>query len=83
MARHMAPAPTPDNPRYPEVEVDFLALPNGQTFAVVVAVYRALRKHGVDQARLVEFFNRALLGNNADAALAECLCWVSIAEGEG
>jgi len=76
--RHVAPPPTPDNPRFPEIEVDFLGLPNGQTLAVVVAVERALKKGGVSKARRIEFFNRALIGNTADQALHECLCWVSM-----
>lgn len=78
MARHMAPAPAPDSPRYPEIEIDFLALPNGQAMAVAVAVERALKNGGVDKERRVEFLNRALAHNSADQVLAECLCWVSM-----
>ena len=78
IGRHVAPPPTPEAPRYPEIEIDFLALPTGQAMAVAIAVERALKKGGVDKERRVEFLNLALARNSADQVLAECLCWVSM-----
>jgi len=64
-------------PRYPEVTVKLVG-EDGNAFAILGRVTRALRQAGVDQAERAEFMAEATGGDYNDL-LATCMRWVDVA----
>lgn len=61
-------------PRYPNVHVQLVGN-DGNAFAILGAVRKALRKANVPIAEVEEFFDEATTGDY-DHLLATCLRWV-------
>jgi len=66
-----------NQPRYPEVTVKLVG-EDGNAFAILGRVTRALRQAGVDQAEREEFMAEATGGDYNDL-LAACMSWVDVA----
>jgi hypothetical protein len=64
------------NIKYPEIEVE-LAGTNGNAWAVVGKVKRALRRAGVSVDECAEFQKEAL-SDDYDHVLQTCMGWVSV-----
>jgi hypothetical protein len=71
------PAHTPDDPRYPEIEVDLLGQ-DASILSIVTRVSMQMRRKGLDKQIIDEFFE-AVTSKKYDAGLHEVLCWVSVA----
>lgn len=63
-------------PKYPDVIVE-LTGNDGNAFAVLGRVQRALRKAGVDKHEIDEFWNQATSGDY-NKLLVTCMEWVTV-----
>lgn len=68
---------TPNDPRYPEVEVDLMGQ-DASILSIVTRVRSALRAHGVEPAVLDQFLE-AVISKKYNEGLHEVTCWVSVA----
>jgi hypothetical protein len=64
------------NIKFPDIEVN-LSESDGNAFAVIGAVRRALRKAGVPDEKIKEFSDDAMSGDY-DHVLQTCMKWVDI-----
>ncbi|SMY01259.1 hypothetical protein BSP239C_03205 [Brevibacterium sp. 239c] len=64
-----------DKPKYPDVSVPLVGQ-DGNAFAILGRVTRALNKAGVSQAERDEFFNEATSGDY-DHLLRTVVAWVN------
>lgn len=64
-------------PRYPNIEVQ-LSGEDGNAFAIMGAVRRALRRADVPNAEIEEFSREAMAGDY-DHLLQTCMRWVDVA----
>lgn len=62
--------------RYPEIEVELTGT-DGNAFAVLGKVQRALKKGGVQQEEVAEFYAEATSGDY-DHLLQTCMSWVEV-----
>jgi hypothetical protein len=62
--------------KYPEITVD-LSEVDGNAMSIIVAVGKALRRSGVDQAEIDEFRREATSGDY-DNVLATAMAWVNV-----
>jgi hypothetical protein len=63
-------------PKYPEVEVVLLG-EDGNAFAIMGAVNRALRQYGIEPAECEEFIAEAKSADY-DHLLVTCMKWVTV-----
>lgn len=62
--------------RHPEIEVDLVG-GNGNAFAVLGAMLKALKKGNVPQEEIEEFKTQAMAGDY-DYLLQTCMAWVTV-----
>ncbi len=62
--------------KYPNVKVDFAEV-NGNAFAVIGAVKKALRRNGVSDGEQARFFDEATAGDY-NHVLQTCMKWVTV-----
>lgn len=67
---------TPDDPRYPEVDVVLVGQDSGLLSLATIAG-RALRRHGVPSSEIDELY-RAVTRGGYDEGLHELTCWVNV-----
>jgi hypothetical protein len=67
---------TPESPRFPDVEVE-LSGTDGNAFAIIGTVLRALRRSGALSADLAEFQSEATSGDY-DHVLQTAMRWVVV-----
>lgn len=65
-----------DKPKYPHIKAQ-LTGKDGNAFAVLSTVQRALREGGVDKHELDEFWNQATSGDY-NHLLSTCMEWVTV-----
>lgn len=63
-------------PKFPDVDVRLTGV-DGNAFAVIAAVTKALRKAGVDRAEINEFTSEATAGDY-NHLLRTCMTWVNV-----
>lgn len=63
--------------RFPDITVELVGN-DGNAFAIIGRVQKALRRAGVDQATRLEFTHEATAGDYNDL-LATCMRWVEVA----
>jgi len=63
-------------PKYPEIEVCFSEI-DGNAFMLLGSVRRAMRKAGIDAAKIEEFADEAKSGDY-DHLIQTCMAWVTI-----
>lgn len=63
-------------PKYPDVEVQ-LTGEDGNAFAILGAVTKAMKRAGVEKAERDEFMNEATEGDY-DHLLQTCMKWVTV-----
>lgn len=68
--------PNEDGPKYPNVAVE-LSGQDGNAFAIVGRVQRALRRAGVPGSEIDEFRTEAMAGDY-DHLLRTCMRWVEV-----
>jgi hypothetical protein len=61
-------------PRYPDIKVKLVG-EDGNAFAIIGRVTRALRRHGIDGAEVDQFLSECRSGDY-DHLLATCMEWV-------
>ena len=71
-----APPYTPSTPRYPGIEVQ-LSGEDGNAFAIMGHVARALRRAGVPKAEIDAYYAESTAGDY-DALLATAMRWVDV-----
>jgi hypothetical protein len=74
--KHLADGYTADNPRFPEISVRLSGV-DGNAFAVMGAVGKALRRAKVP-APVIEMFYEEAKAGDYDHLLATCVKWVSV-----
>jgi len=63
-------------PKFPEIKVKLTGT-DGNAFAFIGKVRKALRRHGVDDATIKEFTEEATSGDYSNV-LATCMKWVDV-----
>lgn len=63
-------------PKYPEIEVQ-LSGEDGNVFAIMGRVRKAMRRAGVSDAEIAEFTTE-LTSGDYDHALQTCMAWVEV-----
>jgi len=63
-------------PKYPNIEVELVGA-DGNAFAVLGKITRALRRNGVDPVEITEFKNEATSGDY-NHLLQICMKWVTV-----
>lgn len=63
--------------KYPEVQVELVGQ-DGNAFAIMGAVSKALRRAGVDKSEIDEYLNESMSGDY-DNLLRTAMRWVSVA----
>ena len=63
-------------PKYPEIEVELIGQ-DGNAFAIMGAVQKALRKGGVSKDEIDEYLKESMSGDY-DNLLATAVSWVSV-----
>lgn len=64
-------------PKYPDLEVQ-LTGNDGNAFAILGTMRKALRSHGVDQGEIQEFMDEAMAGDY-NHLLTTCMKWANVA----
>jgi len=62
--------------KYPEIEVTLVGT-DGNAFALIGEVQKALKKEGVSKEEISEFFNEATSGDYTHL-LRTCMAWVNV-----
>lgn len=72
------PQYTPDDPRYPDVDVALVGQDSGLLSLATIAG-RALRRHGVPSSEVDELY-RAVTQGTYNEGLHELTCWVNVVD---